>query len=85
MHLIWMRSYHSQWTEFFLKMLVRQKNELMLKIDREKGARDLPELSAKILKLASGHGRVTVAFMTKVLGANRNTLKKHLQSPITTA
>ncbi len=69
-----------QWTEFFLQMLVRQKNELMLKIDREREVRDLPELSTKILKLASDRGRVTVALMTKVLGANRNTLKKHLQS-----
>jgi Fic family protein len=70
----------ASWSEFFLEMLVRQKNALMVKIKREKDAKRLPELSERILELASAHGRVTVSFLTKSLGANRNTLKKHLQS-----
>jgi Fic family protein len=68
------------WAEFFLEMLKRQKDELQLKIQREKKAREFPELSARILGLAREHGRVTVAFLTKTLSANRNTIKKHLQA-----
>lgn len=68
------------WAEFFLEMLKRQKDELQLKIEREKKAREFPELSARILDLAREHGRVTVAFLTKTIRANRNTIKKHLQT-----
>ncbi len=67
------------WAEFFLEMLRKQKDELLIRIEREKKARPLPELSAKILDLAREHGRVSVAFLTNALGANRNTIKKHLQ------
>ena len=68
------------WAEFFLEMLKRQKDQLQIKIQREKKAHELPELSGMILDLAREHGRVTVAFLTKSLGANRNTIKKHLQT-----
>lgn len=68
------------WAAFFLEMLKRQKDALQIKIEREKEARELPELSGKILHLAREHCRVTVAFLTKSLGANGNTVKKHLQS-----
>lgn len=67
------------WAEFFLEMLRKQKDELLVKIEREKKGRPLPKLSAKILDLAREHGRVSVAFLTNALGANRNTIKKHLQ------
>ncbi|MDY6951948.1 MAG: Fic family protein [Thermodesulfobacteriota bacterium] len=68
------------WAAFFLEMLKGQKDALQMKIEREKKARELPELSGKILHLAREHGRITVAFLTKSLGANRNTIKKHLQT-----
>jgi Fic family protein len=68
-----------EWAEFFLQMLKKQKDELLSKIEREKRVRPLPELSAKIVDLAVKHGRVSVEFLTKALGANRNTVKKHLQ------
>ncbi|MBW1744045.1 MAG: Fic family protein [Deltaproteobacteria bacterium] len=67
------------WVEFFLEMLRKQKDELLAKIEREEKGRPLPELSAKILDLAREYGRVSVAFLTNALGANRNTIKKHLQ------
>ena len=69
----------SVWAEFFLEMLKKQKDELELKIEREKKARAVPGLSAEIFDLAREHGRVSVAFLTRTLGANRNTVKKHLQ------
>jgi Fic family protein len=67
------------WAAFFLELLKKQKDELNAKIDRERNAQRLPELSVKIESLAKDHGRVTVAFLTGELKANRNTIKKHLQ------
>jgi Fic family protein len=67
------------WTAFFLQMLKDQKDHLLKKIEREKIAHALPDVSIQILNLAKEHGRVTVSFVTKVLQINRNTVKKHLQ------
>jgi Fic family protein len=67
------------WAAFFLELLKKQKDELKAKIDRERNAHRLPDLSLKIESLAKDHGRVTVAFLTGELKANRNTIKKHLQ------
>lgn len=69
----------AEWAEFFLQIFKKQKDELLSKVEREKKVRPLPELSAKILDLAGDHGRVSVEFLTKALGANRNTVKKRLQ------
>ncbi|MCP4681139.1 MAG: Fic family protein [Desulfobacterales bacterium] len=73
------RAISQNWAEFFLAMLKKQKDELIIKIDREKRALAIPELSQQILSMAGQH-RVTVAFLTKILGVNRNTVKKHLQA-----
>lgn len=67
------------WTEFFLEMMKKQKDELWEKIKREKMAYSLPQLSQDILDLTRKHGRVTVSFLTTLLQANRNTVKKHVQ------
>jgi len=67
------------WAEFFLEMLKRQKDHLLEKIEREMKARRLPELSQSILELAREHGRITIAFASTTLQANRNTVKKHVQ------
>ena len=72
------------WTVFFLEMLKNQKNQLVKKIDREKIAHALPDVSIQILNLAKEHGRITVSFVTKVLQINRNTVKKHLQHLVRT-
>ena len=40
----------------------------------------LLELSVQILELAKEHGRVTVSQIVSITGANRNTVKKHLQT-----
>lgn len=40
----------------------------------------LPPLSLEILELAKEHGRLTNAQIVKLTGANRNTVKKHIQA-----
>lgn len=67
------------WTAFFLEMLKKQKDHLLEKIEREKIAYALPEVSIRILNLAKEQGRVSVSFIANVLQLNRNTVKKYLQ------
>ena len=69
------------WTVYFLRVLQQQKNGLEKKIERERIVIDtLPELSVQILELAKEHGKITIGQIVKLTGANRNTVKKHLQS-----
>ena len=72
-------SFELSWAEFFLEMLVKQKNHLKEKIERESRARKMPALSEKILHLARQHGRISIAFISAALEANRNTVKKHVR------
>jgi Fic family protein len=74
-----LKEFSLTWLEFFLELLKKQKDALKTKIEREKRAHRLPELSEKICILANEHGRITVAFLSGELQANRNTIKKHLQ------
>ena len=75
-----LKEFSLTWLAFFLELLKKQKDELKAKIEREKKAERLPELSEKICTLASDRGRITVAFLSEELKANRNTIKKHLQN-----
>jgi Fic family protein len=69
------------WVLYFLRALQTQKTRLEAKIAREKIlVETLPELSVQILELAKEHGRVTIRQIVQITGANRNTVKKHLQS-----
>ena len=52
-------------------MLAMQKHHLHEKIEREKKANTLPQLAYRILQLAKDHGRITVAFVSNALDANR--------------
>jgi Fic family protein len=72
-------SFELRWAEFFLEMLVKQKNNLKDKIEREIRARRLPALSEKIISLAQEHGRISIGFISTTLSANRNTVKKNVQ------
>jgi len=69
------------WVLYFLRALKKQKQRLETKIEREQilVAR-LPELSVNILERATDHGRLTVSQIVELTGANRNTVKKHLQA-----
>jgi len=69
------------WIVYFLRALQQQKTNLAKKIERERIVMaTLPELSVKILELVKEHGRVTVSQIVSITGANRNTVKKHLQT-----
>lgn len=69
------------WVEFFLHALLRQKQRLSAKMDREQILLgELPALSVAILELARERGRVTVADAAKASGASRHTVKDHLRS-----
>jgi Fic family protein len=72
-------SFELKWADFFLEMLVKQKNNLKVKIERESRARRLPALSEKIVELAQDHGRISIKFISTTLETNRNTVKKHVQ------
>lgn len=69
------------WLHYFLRALKKQKERLQKKIERERIMLDsLPPLSLEILELAKAHGRLTNGQIAKLTGANRNTIKKHLQA-----
>lgn len=69
------------WILFFLKALQQQKNRLEKKIEREKLlSQKLPELSLKILDLTKSRWRITINEIVTLTGANRNTVKKHLEN-----
>lgn len=69
------------WLLYFLKALVRQKERLERKLERERLVfAALPALSLKILELVRDHGRLTVADAVAATGANRNTVKSHIKT-----
>jgi Fic family protein len=68
------------WIVYFLTSLQRQKARLEAKIVRERlMVERLSELAVRILELAKAHGRLTNGQIVELTGANRNTVKKHLQ------
>ena len=67
------------WTAFFLDCLARQVATLAERLDREQRMAPLPPLSETIFGAVRAHGRVTVRAATALTGANRNTVKAHLQ------
>ena len=71
------------WTGFFLRCLKKQKDSLAARIDKERGAQggdaELPELSLQVIRALRTEERLSIAQMTEITGANRNTLKKRLR------
>ena len=68
-----------EWLTFFVRCLVRQKEVLERKIERERLMSPLAPLSEKLLSIVLEHGRVTVRDAAVLTGANRNTIKDHLK------
>ena len=69
------------WISYFLRALQQQKSRLEKKIERERiMVNALPALSVEILELVNDQGRITISQIVKLTGANRNTVKKHLQA-----
>ena len=68
------------WLGFFLRTMVKQKNNLAAKIKEEQALRSfLPALSRQILELAKTRGEIAVKEIEESTGANRNTIKAHLR------
>ena len=68
------------WVAFFLKTMVKQKDNLVAKVKEERHLRKaLPTLSRSMLEMAHRRGEITVREMEDASGANRNTIKAHLK------
>lgn len=68
------------WAVFFLKAMVKQKDNLARKVSEERQLREsLPALSRTILELAGTRGEITVRESEESTQANRNTIKAHLK------
>jgi Fic family protein len=71
------------WVGFLLRSLKRQKDNLTVRLDRERIAQgseaDLPELSLQVLNALRAKERLTIAQLESITGANRNTLKVRLR------
>ncbi len=73
------------WLVFFLSLLQQQKRKLERKVEKEKlMQKSLPELSLNIMSLAENHSSITVSDVVNATGANRNTIKRHLQKLVST-
>lgn len=71
----------SVWVLFFLKSLKRQKDNLEVKIKRERLLlTQLPDMSQTILDVIRENGRTTISELVTITKYNRNTLRKHLES-----
>lgn len=68
----------ADWLSFFLDCLVKQKDVLVQKIERERLLTQLAPLSEQLLRIARERGRVTVREAAALTGASRNTIKYHL-------
>ena len=69
------------WVLFFLRALRHQKKRLEAKVEQETLLlMQLPDLSLKILQLVQSRGRATISDIVTVTKANRNTVKKHLET-----
>ncbi|MGH7193293.1 MAG: Fic family protein, partial [Candidatus Saccharimonadales bacterium] len=69
------------WLVFFLKTMVKQKDNLAAKMKAEQALRaTLPALSRRILELAKSRGEITVKDIEEATGANRNTIKAHMKN-----
>ncbi len=68
------------WIIFFLKSMLKQKDNLMIKLDQERCLKAaLPALSREILALVNERGELTIKEVEQATGANRNTIKVHLK------
>lgn len=68
------------WLSFFLKTMVKQKDNLARKVKEERHLREaLPALSRSILEMTATRGEITVREIEDASGANRNTIKAHLK------
>jgi Fic family protein len=71
------------WVGFFLRCLKKQKDALAARLDRERADEgdedELPDLSRRVLGALRAQGRLTIAQLASITGANHNTLKVRLR------
>ncbi|MGD8845826.1 MAG: Fic family protein [Desulfobacteraceae bacterium] len=67
------------WLSFFLSCMKKQKDNLSLKIERERLMAKLPALSSQILEVVKQHGQVAISDIQAITQANRNTIKVRLR------
>jgi Fic family protein len=68
------------WLLFFLRCLKKQKDNLAMKLERERVlAQKLPPLSLEVLSLLREHDRLGISELERLTGANKNTLKVRLR------
>jgi len=70
------------WVGFFLRCLKKQKDNLVIRLDREKEQiddTDLPEISVQILGLFRTQDRLNLSKITELTGGNKNTIKVRLR------
>lgn len=73
------------WILFFLRALRQQKKRLEIKCEQESLLlTQLPPLSLSILQLVKSRGKATINHIVTVTNANRNTVKKHLETLVNT-
>ena len=74
------------WVLFFLRALRHQKKRLEAKVEQENLLfTQLPELSLHIVQFVKSRGRATISDIVTVTNANRNTIKKHLETLVETS
>jgi predicted HTH transcriptional regulator len=70
---------------FFLRALLHQKKRLETKVEQETLLfMQLPNLSLQILQLIQSRGKATISDIATITNANRNTIKKHLETLVET-
>ena len=62
-----------------MRCLIRQKEALALKVEKEQILLSLSPISQQLLEIARDHGRLTISDAVKLTEANRNTIKHHLR------
>lgn len=71
------------WVRFFLRCLKKQKDSLARRLESERAGETneeaLPDFSRAVLAALREHKRLTIAELTEITGANRNTLKVRLR------
>lgn len=73
------------WIMFFLRALLHQKKRLETKVEQETLLfMQLPNLSLQILQLIQSRGKATISDIATITNANRNTIKKHLETLVET-
>jgi Fic family protein len=69
-----------KWILFFLKCLKKQKDNLSIKLEREKIlAIKLPKLSNEILNLLKSHEKLNISEIKELTNSNQNTIKVRLR------